>query len=125
MQHAKDARRRLRHNIAREAAECVRPRAAGIDQRCYAGAHARNTGVDAVLIHAFIHMRMQVDHARRHDAAANIDNPPRRIRADVGRNCRYDAARRRDIQLRPDILRRVYNLAALEQQIRHSETSKL
>ena len=119
VQHAKYARCGARHYIARESAECICARAACVHQRGNAGADARQVGVDAVLVHALIHMRMQVNQTRRDHAAARVNHPPRARRIYVRRYLIYNAARNRNIHLRVDALRGINNPPAFQQQVSH------
>ena len=119
VQHAKYAGCGARDNIARESAECVRPRAARVHQRGNAGADARQVGIDAVLVHALIHMRMQINQPRRYHASARVNHPPRARRIYVRRYLRHNAPRNRNIHLRVDALRGINNPPAFQQQVRH------
>ena len=114
VEHAEDVGPGAGHDVAGEATECVAARAAGVQHGRNAGADAGEVWVDAVLVDAFVHVGVQVDHAGYDDVAGDIDDARRARGVYVGGDFRYEAVCDGDVQLRPDVLRRVDYFAALQ-----------
>ena len=117
--HAEDARAGAWYDVAGKAAEGVAARAAGVDQRGHAGEHAGEVGVHRGLVHALVHVGVQVDQPRRHQLARHVDNAGGAVRGDVRRDLRDEAAADRHVEPCARPTRGVDYIAALQNQISH------
>jgi hypothetical protein len=111
------------HMLA-EAGEVARPGAAGIDRGRDPGPAAEIFSVDAERGAAPVDVGVQVDQSRRNDGAGDVAHVGIGIALQSGADARHLALRERDVGHRVELLRRIDDPAAAQNEvIRHAGIS--
>ena len=122
VQVGEDAHRRRLDHVLAEAREVARPRAAGVDRGGDAGGAAEILRVDAERGAAPVHVRVQVDQAGRDDVALHVAHFGRV--AEIVADLRDLAAGERHVGDAVDVLRRVDDAPALQDEIVGHDVSR-
>ena len=94
----------VRQDVARKRRECRRTRAPRVHDGGHPCAHSREVRLHAGFVHTLEDMCMQIDQARRHGPARNVDHPLRASRIDLRRHLRNVSTLHRHVQLTPQPL---------------------
>ena len=108
-----------RHDVAREAAERRRARAAGVHDRRDPGVDAGEIGIDAGAVGALEDVRVEIDETGRDDLAGDVDRARSLGERDARRDARDLAILHRDVLDAIEPRGGVDDPSALEQQIEH------